>query len=214
MAEAQDIAGGARTARSGRWRLAAALHFDVSTPNFMIQEAFAEFDVPWRNDLVAGWNPIRTASSPGRRARARARARPDRDRQASLCCGRVPQPLGPRVANELHSESIRRKESHHSRFSPGTYRRFPERGRLRSLMATPGSSSCLAVPRLRWHFITELAPRANDPGYWPRLYSLEVRPEHIENVDGLIVLRPWVTKSTFASRRGRPVRDRPLGCGL
>jgi len=40
--------------------LAAALHFDVSTPNFMIQEAFAEFDVPWRNDLVGGWNPIRS----------------------------------------------------------------------------------------------------------------------------------------------------------
>jgi galactonate dehydratase len=39
--------------------LAAALHFDASTPNFMIQEAFGEFDVPWRNDLVKGWNPIR-----------------------------------------------------------------------------------------------------------------------------------------------------------
>lgn len=39
--------------------LAAALHFDVSTPNFMIQEAFSEFDVPWRNSLVCGWNPIR-----------------------------------------------------------------------------------------------------------------------------------------------------------
>ena len=39
--------------------LAAALHFDVSTPNFMIQEAFSDFDVPWRNDLVCGWNPIR-----------------------------------------------------------------------------------------------------------------------------------------------------------
>lgn len=39
--------------------LAAALHFDVGTPNFMIQEAFGEFDVPWRNDLVCGWNPIR-----------------------------------------------------------------------------------------------------------------------------------------------------------
>ena len=38
--------------------LAAALHFDVSTPNFMIQETFAEFDVPWRNDLVRGWNPL------------------------------------------------------------------------------------------------------------------------------------------------------------
>jgi galactonate dehydratase len=39
--------------------LAACLHFDMSTPNFMIQEAFAEFDVPWRNQLVKGWNPIR-----------------------------------------------------------------------------------------------------------------------------------------------------------
>ncbi len=38
--------------------LAAALHFDVSTPNFMIQEAFGEFDVPWRNQLVGGWNPL------------------------------------------------------------------------------------------------------------------------------------------------------------
>ena len=39
--------------------LAAALHLDVSTPNFMVQEAFAEFDVPWRNDLVRCWNSIR-----------------------------------------------------------------------------------------------------------------------------------------------------------
>ena len=39
--------------------LAAALHFDVSTPNFMVQEAFGEFDVPWRDAFVRGWNPIR-----------------------------------------------------------------------------------------------------------------------------------------------------------
>src|SRR5262249_56908600 len=39
--------------------LAAALHFDVSTPNFLIQEAFGEFDVPWRDSLVGGWNPIK-----------------------------------------------------------------------------------------------------------------------------------------------------------
>lgn len=39
--------------------LAAALHFDWSTPNFRIQEAFGEFDVPWRNDFVRGWNPVR-----------------------------------------------------------------------------------------------------------------------------------------------------------
>jgi galactonate dehydratase len=41
--------------------LAAALHVDVSTPNFLVQEAFAEFDVPWRNALVRGWNPIHDA---------------------------------------------------------------------------------------------------------------------------------------------------------
>src|SRR5438128_2235360 len=39
--------------------LAACLHVDLSTPNFMIQEAFAEFDVPWRASLVRGWNPIK-----------------------------------------------------------------------------------------------------------------------------------------------------------
>jgi galactonate dehydratase len=39
--------------------LAACLHFDVSSPSFLIQETFAEFDVSWRNDLVRGWNPIR-----------------------------------------------------------------------------------------------------------------------------------------------------------
>jgi galactonate dehydratase len=39
--------------------LAACLHFDVSTPAFLIQETFAEFDVPWRDELVGGWNPIR-----------------------------------------------------------------------------------------------------------------------------------------------------------
>jgi galactonate dehydratase len=38
--------------------LAAALHFDASTPNFMIQETFGDFDVPWRSELVHGWNPI------------------------------------------------------------------------------------------------------------------------------------------------------------
>jgi galactonate dehydratase len=58
MAAAQDILV-APHCSIGPVALAACLHFDVSTPNFLVQEAFAEFDVPWRNDLVAGWNPIR-----------------------------------------------------------------------------------------------------------------------------------------------------------
>jgi len=39
--------------------LAACLHFDLSTPNFMIQETFSAFDVPWRSALVKGWDPVR-----------------------------------------------------------------------------------------------------------------------------------------------------------
>src|SRR5215475_12036426 len=53
-------------------------------------------------------------------------------------------------------------------------------------------------PDIRWHFVTDLAPRPGDAGYWSRLYSLEVAPEHIRGVDGLVVLRPWIKRSTFA----------------
>jgi galactonate dehydratase len=58
MAAAQDIRI-APHCSVGPVALAACLHFDLSTPNFAVQEAFAEFDVPWRNALVRGWNPIR-----------------------------------------------------------------------------------------------------------------------------------------------------------
>lgn len=58
MAAVQDIRV-APHCSIGPVALAAALHMDVSTPNFMVQEAFAEFDVPWRNDLVFGWNPVK-----------------------------------------------------------------------------------------------------------------------------------------------------------
>ena len=57
MAQAQDIRVAPHVS-VGPVALAAALHFDVSTPNFYVQEAFAEYDVPWRNSLVRGWNPI------------------------------------------------------------------------------------------------------------------------------------------------------------
>ena len=57
MAEVRDVRV-APHCSIGPVALAAALHFDASTPNFMVQEAFGEFDVPWRNALVRGWNPL------------------------------------------------------------------------------------------------------------------------------------------------------------
>jgi galactonate dehydratase len=58
LAEVQDLRV-APHCSIGPVALAAALHFDLCTPNFLIQEAFGEFDVPWRDALVRGWNPLR-----------------------------------------------------------------------------------------------------------------------------------------------------------
>ena len=38
--------------------LCAAIHFGWATPQVMVQENFADYDAPWRNDLVSGWKPM------------------------------------------------------------------------------------------------------------------------------------------------------------
>ena len=50
--------------------LCAAVHFGWSTANVFMQENFSEYDVPWRSDLVRGWDLIsrgefRLPSGPG-----------------------------------------------------------------------------------------------------------------------------------------------------
>jgi galactonate dehydratase len=37
---------------------AATLHVAATIPNLLIQEAFHEFDVPWRSKIVGDWNPV------------------------------------------------------------------------------------------------------------------------------------------------------------
>lgn len=51
---------------------------------------------------------------------------------------------------------------------------------------------------MRYHFLEDLAPKPGDPTYWTRLSALTVTPEHIRTIEGLVVLRPWVKRSTFA----------------
>jgi phosphoglycerate dehydrogenase-like enzyme len=62
-----------------------------------------------------------------------------------------------------------------------------------------GLDRLASQPGIRPRFVTDLAPRPDDPGYWSRLYSLEIHPEHIKDVDGLVVLRPWVKRSAFGA---------------
>jgi galactonate dehydratase len=38
--------------------LCAAIHFGWATPVVAVQENFAEYDVPWRKELVNGWDPV------------------------------------------------------------------------------------------------------------------------------------------------------------
>src|SRR4051812_41012718 len=53
-------------------------------------------------------------------------------------------------------------------------------------------------PEVSYRFLLDQAPRPADPDYWQRFYSLQMTPEQIEDVDGLIVLRPGVSRSMFA----------------
>jgi phosphoglycerate dehydrogenase-like enzyme len=57
-------------------------------------------------------------------------------------------------------------------------------------------------PHLRYHFLVDQAPKPGDAGYWNHFYMLEVKPDHIAAVDGLIVLRPKVKRETFARGAG------------
>jgi galactonate dehydratase len=58
MAEAQEI-GISPHCSVGPVALAAALHVAWSCRNMTMLESFAEFDVPWRADLVGGWNLLK-----------------------------------------------------------------------------------------------------------------------------------------------------------
>ncbi len=58
LAQAQDI-GVAPHCSVGPVALCAAIHFGWSTPNVLVQENFSEYDVPWRGELVGGWDRVR-----------------------------------------------------------------------------------------------------------------------------------------------------------
>jgi phosphoglycerate dehydrogenase-like enzyme len=54
-------------------------------------------------------------------------------------------------------------------------------------------------PFIQYRVLTDLAPRPGDRAYWKRFYSLEVKPEHVAELDGLVVLRPKVTREVLAT---------------
>ncbi|HTM55761.1 MAG TPA: NAD(P)-dependent oxidoreductase [Pirellulales bacterium] len=63
-----------------------------------------------------------------------------------------------------------------------------------------GDLAALAQPPyIELRFLTSQSPRRGDKAYWQRFYSLEVTPDDVQGVDGLVVLRPWVKEHALAA---------------
>jgi phosphoglycerate dehydrogenase-like enzyme len=69
-----------------------------------------------------------------------------------------------------------------------------------------------AAPYIRYRFLDEQSPR-HDPSYWQHFYSLQMMPEQIRDVDGLVVVRPWVKASLFRDGAGDLVVIGRAGAG-
>ena len=48
-------------------------------------------------------------------------------------------------------------------------------------------------------FLRDQSPRPGEKGYWDRLYSLEIQPQHVAQANGIVIFRPWVKASAFTS---------------
>jgi phosphoglycerate dehydrogenase-like enzyme len=55
-----------------------------------------------------------------------------------------------------------------------------------------------SAPHVRYCYLTEQAPGPGDADYWKRFYSLDVTPEQVAGVHGLVVLRPWLKRPALA----------------
>jgi len=66
---------------------------------------------------------------------------------------------------------------------------------------------------IAYHFLREQGPRTGDREYWERFYSLEVSPAHLNDLDGFVVLRPWMKRKTIESARERLVVIGRSGAG-
>lgn len=60
-----------------------------------------------------------------------------------------------------------------------------------------GLAELRAAAHIDLRFIHEQAPRANDPDYWKRFYSMAVTPDQLRGLDGLAVLRPGVQRNVL-----------------
>ena len=54
-------------------------------------------------------------------------------------------------------------------------------------------------PAIKQDFLRDQAPPPGDSGYWDRLYSLRIEPQHVAMANGIVIFRPWVPATAFAN---------------
>src|SRR5258707_5205195 len=64
---------------------------------------------------------------------------------------------------------------------------------------TIGLESLNALSYVQYHYLRDLGPSRDDPGYWNRFYSLWITPQQIADAHGIYVVRPWIKPSAFAN---------------
>ena len=66
---------------------------------------------------------------------------------------------------------------------------------------------------VEYRFLLDQAPQPGDREYWQQFYSMEVSPVHLADLDGLVVLRPWVKRQALEAARDRLVVIGRSGAG-
>jgi phosphoglycerate dehydrogenase-like enzyme len=61
-----------------------------------------------------------------------------------------------------------------------------------------GQDILAQAPFIRWNFLEEQQPKPGDATYQDRLYSMEIKPEHVATANAIVTCRPYVRASAFA----------------
>jgi phosphoglycerate dehydrogenase-like enzyme len=67
------------------------------------------------------------------------------------------------------------------------------------LVADVSLDRLMATGYIKADFLRDQTPTPGDSAYWDRLYSLEIKPEHVAKANGIVIFRPWVKASAFAN---------------
>ncbi len=62
-----------------------------------------------------------------------------------------------------------------------------------------GLDALSATGYIQTAFFQDQQPKPGDETYWQNLYSLEIKPLHVERANGIVIFRPWVKASAFAN---------------